>query len=611
LPVGVLSGLRYAATAAALAEIVDLDGWLADEGDALADLLHGVIPAVPGPALRPRLVGLRRALHGGRPPAPAEWGPAVGAALPAGAADRVQRWVERAEQRRRRVADLPQLVTADSATAAAALRRAVDDPGFRRALIRSSPTLDAALERWLSGTGPLRRQVSLRLARYLARAATKTSPYGTFTISGQTCWAPAGPALAGVAPGPPATVLEVDALFVDGVLRTLLARPEVAAARPLRVTPGMVETEGSVVFLGPGPAEPVVTIGATEAVRACLRAAGTSGATRPEIAAALVRAGADPDRTGPFLDRLLSLGLLELCSPVPPGSTASLEVLAGVAERSGASARLAAPLRRLHRELHRPVPLADLAGQRDRQQSVGREAAAVAEAAGLTAAAAVARERPGAVAHEHALVPGLAAVCGRPAWQPVLEDLAVLRRWSAVHDPALPLRLVLGDWVAARFTPGARLPFVLLHRAIRQEVAGPAPDPIGRQLRRWLDLVGPVPAAELVGPVRRFPHLRELRLASVAPLAAAPDPDGVVRVDAAVLDPVPGSRPSWVPAPAAGACFVQPVPRGGEWAVVLNGMTVGYGRGRTRLQHLMQLAGRSGPDGAAGAHGLPGGWWRL
>ncbi len=597
LPLAVLAGLGSPATAAGIDEVLDLDDWLAAEGGALAEALYRPIGSA-GPELRPRLVGLRRALHAGRPPARAER-----EAVPAAVAARVDQWVERAAERRRLVAALPERLAADSAAVVDTVRQAVADPGFRRALVRSSPTLDEAVDRWLAGGGPPRRKVLLRLARYLARAATKTSPYGTFTVTGPTRWAPDGPAVGPATMDGLVTVLELDELLLDAVLRQLLGRPELTGGLPVRVSPGAVAAGGSVVFLGPAPAEPVVTAGCTDAVRTCLRAAGT-GADRPAVVAALVEAGAEPGRAAAYVERLVRLGALEVCRPVPAGAPAPLLALADrVAAAGGGAAELADPLRRLHGELVRPVPLADVAGQRDRQRALGREAAAVATAAGLSGAAAVAGRRPEAVAHEHALAAGPLLDCGWPAWRPVLADLAALRRWSAVHDPALPLRLVLGDWVAARFGPGARVPYVLLHRAVRQEAGGSPTDPLGAALARWLDAPGGLPPGELADPadpdgaVPRLATLRALRLAAAAPLAGPPGPDGVLRLDPAAL--APGPWPAWVGEAGAATCYVQPVPGGG---VVLNAMTVGYGRGRTRLRHLAELAGldRPGPLAADG-----------
>lgn len=585
LPLDVLAGLGSPATAAGIAAVLVLDEWLAVEGTALADLLYGPVGGAPAP-LRPRLVGLRRALHAGRSPARTEWDAALAAAVPPGTAARVHRWVAEAARRRELIGTLPERLAADSAATVEAVRQAVADPGFRRALVRSSPTLDAAAERWLAGGGPPRRQVLLRLARYLARAATKTSPYGTFTVTGPARWAPSGPAvqLALGAAGTPVTLLELDELLLDAVQRQLLDRPELAAGLPVRVSPGAVAVGGSVVFLGPAPAEPVVTAGCTDAVRTCLQAAG-AGRDRAEVVAALVEAGGDPGRAPAYVERLVRLGVLEVCRPVPAGTPDPLLALADRLDAAGdVDGGLAGALRRLHGELVRPVPLADLAGQRDRQRALGREAAGVAAAAGLAGAAATAVQRPEAVAHEHALAAGPLLDCGWPAWRPVLADLAGLRRWSAVHDPALPLRLVLGDWVAARFGAGARVPFVLLHRAVRQEAGGSPTDPLGAALAHWLDAPGGLPGPD--GAVPRLAELRALRLAAAAPLAAEPGPDGVLRLPPAAL--APGPWPAWVGDVGAATCYVQPLPDGG---VVLNTMTVGYGRGRTRLRHLAGLAG--------------------
>jgi hypothetical protein len=597
-PVGILSGLRCPGAAAMIGEILDLDALLVAEADPVGTALHDVIATLPpGDPARPLLVGLRRAVHAARPPRPREWDDATATLLPPGVAASTRAWVDAVRTRQRLVGALPAVLAAETATALDAVLAAADEPGFRRALARSSPTLDGELQRWLTDGRRPRARAVVRLARYLARAATKTSPYATFTVSGLGRWSrddPDGPALPAPAVGPPTTVLELDHLLVTAVRRAVLARGGPVADPPLRIGAGAALTADEVVAIGPPPGEPVAAVGLTPAVATCLDTLGRpDGAERPRsvVVAALVDAGAEPAAAGRFVDRLVELGVLHtggprpddpsLLSGLPPRpSGPDLPDPAGLPGLPGLPGLLdLLDLRALEAELRRDLPADDVAAHRTRLHAVAHQAAAVADAVGLTGAARLARQRPGAVSHEHAVASGPPAVLALHAWRPVLDDLEVVRRWLAVHDPTLPLRLVLGDWVAARIGPGATLPFVALHHAIRRELAAGPPDDLGGELARRLDLAGAVAADELEhAPVARLRELAALRLAATTP----PAHGAASAVTAAV--------PPWLTDPGSVACYVQPLVTDGRPAVVLDTVTVGYGRGRTRLRHLMGCA---------------------
>lgn len=582
MPVAMLAGLRCPHTAGRIDAILAADGWLAAEAEALSVVLHDLIGQHPDPPLRPRLVGLRRAVHAGRPPRPREWDDVVAAALPPTVVERVDQWAAQVRKRGELIDGLPDLLAAEQVGTVDAVRAAAADPLFRRTLARSSPTLDSELERWLAGHGEPRTRVVVRLARYLARAVTKTSPYGTFTVSGTARWAANGPALGPLPHADLVTVLELDMLLLTAVQRAVTDRLE-HDNLALRVTPGLVNQGDRVTALGASPHEPVVTVGLTEAVRTCLRTAdGPHGRPRGTVVAALVQAGGRPDAAGAFVDRLVALGVLELC-PTVSGAAPLTDLARTVSAAGGDLARLAEPLRRLHDELHRTIPNTDLATHRARQHAVAEEAATVAELAGLPAAARTARTHRGAVAHEHVLAAESLMTCGLTAWQQALADLGVLRRWLAVHDPTLPLRLVLGSWMAARFGAGARMPFVLLHRAIREEIDKGVRDDLGGELQRWLEVAGSAPASQLTdSPVDRLRTLSELRQAAAAALDAGPDADGVVRVTPTTLTASQLGWPSWVTGPGRIACYVQPVGTDDPLRVVVNGVSTGYRRGLTR-----------------------------
>lgn len=634
----VLSATRSADAAVRVEEILDLQDWLDAEAQALSDALYEPIGQLQGgsgmdaprplqdaqlqdaqdASLRPRLVGLRRDLRQGRRPAARAWDEDVARALPVAVADRVRRWIQRLAEHRRGVSELPAALAADAERALPALRGAAGEPMFRRALSQASPTLAEELDKWLAGDRQRRRaQVLDRLAKYLSRAAAKTSPYSTFMVSGYGTWAPEGPAIRFALPPTPRTTLEPDRLFIASVVRALVRRSDLAAAAPLRVSPGALDAGDTIRLLGPPPGEPIVRVGATAALRACLRAVDrdppiSRAALVAELAAA---AGGDVAAARRFVDRLVDLGLLEPRSPVTDPSADPLgELLAWLeaAAPEGAQDPLADPIRRLRDELRREVPVADVEGHRERLQGAGEQAIQLATELGMHPAATALRKRPAAIAHESAVVSSPVAWCARPQWQPALADLEVIRRWLPVHDPTLPLRVVLGAYVGERMGVGARVPFLHLHEAVQRELtgaagassgaAGASSDAAGAssgallaELRRWFDVVRAVPASWLAGsPLARLRELHGLRLAALRPLDASPGADGVVRVDPAALAETLAARPAWARAGTPGSigCFVQPLaPLGPEVRIAVNAVTVGYGRGQSRLRHLIKGAG--------------------
>src|SRR5262249_31336504 len=212
VPVSALAGLRCERSFAEIERLIALDTWLGTEGAALSEALYAVIGAVGDPSARPGLVGLRRALHRVRMPSPREWNPALAALLPADLAQRVEQGVDQCANRKGVHDDLPGVLAGEREGAQARLRQALAHPGFRRALSQAAPTLLDDLDKWLlDQRHQLKPQKLLRLVKYLARAAAKTSPYSTFMSAGFGQWSQRGPAIAFRHPvEQPLGVLELD-----------------------------------------------------------------------------------------------------------------------------------------------------------------------------------------------------------------------------------------------------------------------------------------------------------------------------------------------------------------------------------------------------------------
>jgi lantibiotic biosynthesis dehydratase-like protein len=565
LPVGTLADLRFDKTDALVEELLAHDAWLAAEATALGDLLYQAIGALAVPSLKPRLVGLRRSVHSGRRPRPQEWGDEVARTLPVPVAERVRDWVGALAEQAARVAELPAVLAEETASRTGVLRSIVAAQRFRHGLAHSSPALSDELDRWLAGGRP-DRQVLARLTRYVSRAATKTSPYSTFTSTGTGRWRDGdGPALRLRADVPEHGLLDLHGATVPALERALAARPELRGALRVRVNPSAVERDGRWWFLGPPPTEPVLALGATAEVARCHDAVG-AGCTFAELCERLAGDAIDPERIAAFIDRLVELGLLEARIPVPDQCADPLGTLAEWLESVGGKAftALARACRELGAEVARPSTPEEYAAHRDRLRAIQRRVGAVGTLAGLDWTA-IAAAPVGAV-HENAVYGGEVADLSRDRWRPALDDLAALRPWLGAQDPGRPLRAALGPYVRERFGPGATVALVHLQHALASHPLHP--DPVVHH-----DL----------------------------PSAA----DGTIQLDPETLGTGPG--------PDSVTCFVQPWPRDGELRLVLNTVFAGPGRGSSRWLRLVRRAGATvpaePPDGSivevSGLFGLP------
>ncbi|MFG1698023.1 lantibiotic dehydratase [Nonomuraea sp. NPDC049309] len=544
----------YALATRLLAETAGVEA----AGRRLAVRIGDVIGGLGASGPRPLLVGLRRALHAGRLPAGREWGPEVEAALPYELKEEVAAWVRRARECAELRSRLPEVVARESAEREERLRSVAADPAFRRGLSLAGPELAAELERWIAD--PRRRpkpQKLLRLAKYLARAAVKTSPYSTFTSTGPAVW---GSAERPLDAGEPVPVLEL-----DGV-RTY-------AGEWVRLNPSATVAGGKVEFIGPPPGEALVSIGTTEAVAACLRvAAGGDWVHRDRFAEEL---RAEPAAVAAFVGKLIAAGLLEAR---PAGLPAGLREGIARAERAADPAAYRHELRRL-------TAAAQAHAYGAKKDDGGAE-----------------KSGEGAVVHEVTVRTRPVAELDPERWRDRLADLDVVRRWLAVFDPKHAMRLAVAGYLTARYGPDPAVPFLTLHRHIQQELAGTGE--AGRELRAFLG-----PAAAWTQPLAAsaVPRIRELeRLRAEARELAlrAEDPDGTCRVATDMLAAQSASWPSWIAIPESSACYVQAA----DGSLVLNVIHCGHGRALRRLDHLTErAAGRAGWTGAGrpGEHATP------
>ncbi len=567
LPVAGLDRMRCTRTWRLVDELVNVSAWLRREGADLSDPLHDVIGGTaPGPA-RSGLVALRRAVFSGRRLSGGAATADALAALPADLTARVGAWTalrRRADELR---AALPTALAEESREKTALLREAVSDAGFRHGLAQGSPVLAGRLDAWLAGPADRRpeRQELLRLARYLARATVKTSPYATFTLSGLGRWEADGPAPA--TGGEPAwhLVVELDRAVLRPLWAALTRHRRVRERARLRVNPTAADDGDRIWFLGAGHGEPLSAVPSSPAVREALD--WVRGHPCPTLAAA------------PGIEPLADAGLLEFVAPYdeqghdPVGRLASWLAEDGPAPYTRAVGRVAAALR-------------------DGVTRPGDEKASAVVREALREVLPPGPSLPDKNLLWHsAVIPGVAGRLSAPAWRDVCDDLDALRGLLGLFDPDLPVKIAAAAYFLDRHGPGGRIPALTFYREIHQEAPGGSGALLRGMLRDPVAGTREVPDAE---PPRGLVQLTGLRR-SFWEQTGAREPGPVVDLTAARLAEMAGDWPSFVRPPGSICCYLQAVPGPGALRAVVNSISAGYGRGLSRLHRLVVLAGGEAP----------------
>ena len=565
MPADGFDRLRCAQSWTLAGELINRSAWLAAEGEALSDLLYELIGRNTRPELKPLLVGLRRAVYACRRPDRTEQ---VLDDLPADVAARLVTWLHRLRQREELRQQIPQVLAGELAETSGALRELAADPGFRSGLAHSSGALSAELDKWIAEpqSAP-RRQVLARLARYVARATVKTSPYATFTVSGLGRWSDGGPAVQ----TPPrlgglAVVPELDLRTVWRLWDAIVRRPDGRVCATVRINPTLTEHDGRLRFLAAGPGEPLSSIPATPAVRDVLARLADGNDTK---------LGAVRDATGEtaLIDQLAEIGALELRRPFADQAADPLGDLLAWTERelpaeSADRSWLPAGLGALHQAATLP------AGQAPDTKHLARIGElADTLLARLGDAASPAATHPPCL-HTAVSADNL-AVCARPAWRPVLDDLQVLRRFLGALDADLPVKLTAADLFTATYGPRETVHLLDFYR-----LAHGGPNELRALLHR-----------QYVPGDARVRELRRQARQTLADGAAAAD--GTVTADPGLIGKLVSSWPGYVRPPGSICCFGQALPGTG---LVLNAVYSGYGRHTGRIRHLLGRASTATVD---------------
>ena len=520
LPATVLEQLVDARLRHALLTMSATARRLTADAAALSDRCHDVIGALAEPAAKPKLVALRRTVHQLRDPARLLAEPLVADALGAGLAADIAEFGRAVLRYRADRAELPNVLADAEKSVAARLRAIAEDTRFDQGLAHASPTLREIVRRKPG------RQEMIRLAVYVARAAGKTSPFSTFTASGLGRFVPDGPVLRWTATARPRSIVELDL----SVLAPL-------GATRVRINPSARIVEDSVRFFGPAPAEQILTLPLTAPLRHCLKAA-TGAPTLAELTASIP---APPEKVAGYLRSLITSGVLLV---VPDFDEHGIDPMSQLPALDAVREEL-----RKYESASGTDRVALGAMLRERLPELG-----------ITG-------EPRDVVTEQSVIPGVVVEAGLPAWQNIIDDLALASRVLAVFDYTLPFKLAIAAFIKERFSAGtdfARFYAELVregHEAMRLHPAAVAFDMTG--LTETL----------AASPVREVRRLVEL-IAQVR--RALPDRQRLEQV----LD----AAPSWVRTPGSVAVYAQ---HDGE-RLIVNAVNSGFGRARTHVHRLLR-----------------------
>lgn len=617
IPAERVAALRFRRTWSEVDEAVRLAGRVTAEGERLADVLHALIGAGRRPELKPALVALRRDLFAGRRPRARVLTPAIMDFLPGPVAGELSAWLDDLDRLARVRAGISGLLDHELTEKTAVLRDATRLFEFRQGLAQSSPDLSERLDAWLDAPDDRApgRQTLLRLAKYLARAAMKTSPYATFAASGLGRWSPEGDAAAPARdlpatgarrrrPGPaPATddlrmvgVAEADRSVVYASWLRAARQPGLRDAVVLRVNPSAVEEDGRLWFLGHLLAEPINSLPASASLRAVLDVIRSDpGATYGAVAERLTFAG-DAATVDRLLTTLIDGGLVERCPPFSDRTADALPRLIdwmarALPEPTGEPARLLASLRAIDAAV---TAYALHPAERKRQWRADADRLAEKLAPAGTGAGSP------RLMHESYVLAGTAVRRPSASLRPMYDDLNHVRRFLALLDPSLPLKIALADYFLQVYGPAGSVPFLTFYRRIH-DMDPQAGTGAERAVRRFLE-VAPRPLGPGAGRVRdrygpRVARLGELRRTFWKVLHAAQEKAGEGNpMPVAVLDELTASWPPFVPPATSISVYGQVMTAPDGPRLVVNGVVTGPRRGMGRIRHLLGVAGDQAAD---------------
>lgn len=583
LPRDVATRLGSPGLSHALNRLLDVEEGLRDASERASDLLHEHIADIGTDAPeRPRLVGLRRAVRRARTPSASEWNGHLVRSLAPDTREALHDWRNLLDLWERRDHTVTELIEAERGRLRSELRTVADDPWFRHALSQADADVAAALRSWSSDPARVPRPRTLtRLARYVTRAAVKTSPFSTFMSLGVGDWSScARPVLL----RDHRSVVEVRPEPRHAELRAWLAHASkdsrVRASMRTRLNPSLTRTRDHWLFLTGAPEERLVSIEAGAALDVCVKVLAegehvNSTELREELAGVC---GVSPSEAETFLERLHGMGFLEALPSGNVCTVAPRDLLDWPEARTFMDDSVADSLESMARALESTGYAGEDAPPPEDVTRLPVTARLVAEAAGIQGAD---YANPDTAVATRPL-----ATLDERAWGPALADLQLLRRWNSVYSRTVDFGSVVGRWWRRNLPTETRIPFLVFQREL---LSAGGREEVGSLVRDLLDPATGIWEANGASAPEPGAALAALREEATRTLTGRVGRDGVARVPRSVLKEQVERFSPHVDEVSSLGVYAQPLPGapGEDVVLVLNELDVGYGRGLGRAFHLM------------------------
>ena len=569
-----------------LDRLVELRTWLASVAESLADALHDSAGEHSADFHRKVVLALRRDVHNGRQPRPAQQ--AALADLP----DRVPllgRWLGAMTE-----ADALRARLAEVAPAALAAERAVlattcaAEP-LRRAVTLTGTDLLRGIERAARGGATpdaKARKSEPNALRYALRATAKVSPLSWFTYVAWGEWA--GDDETEHVGGTPTAVVQANRTLLAKVLGAVLSGQRLRATVPHRLAPGIHVADGRLTFRRDQPVTGVDRVmsvleeqvdlayaGPLALLLDRVRSAGAAGAAPADLISTLAsRLPGEPARSGlaaeRYVTQVLDAGLLVPVEPVHPQHPGAVKATADWLAGRGET-ELAALLYEIdvHTGQFADTDAADRSPLLNLLKTRWEAAFALAGATWVEApvlAEDVTVREPLRLKRAH----------GRDA----AADLPALAALAEIFDQYLPIRRLVRDRFVALYGEGG-------HCRNAAEFA----TEMGSVWQAY-NVVGPSGATEPSLAGHLTPELRELARIRAEITRAVRGVEVTDRGEAWIADDVVRQAiddlPDWVSGrPSSYSFFVQPAAAHPRTLLVLNHVYSGWGRFTSRFLDLV------------------------
>lgn len=262
LPFTVVDQLQFPLTAALVEEILDLEDWQKQSSGPLLAALTAYAEQIVERDTQHKNLDLRRSIANNNGKKAYKLLQMLASHLPGALFAATADWCQKSMHLAELISSGEPTLQSELQQCRMTLRHLFSDENFQRGLLLSSPTLYTELQYYLA-TPPEKINNRLRRAEegllsYFIRAATKTSPYSTFTSTSLGVWQESGeqPVCMNIQDWQQKSSIRFHAGILDAIVRMLATRPEV---RPY-LCPALNSSLSEITNASYGAASPAVKV---------------------------------------------------------------------------------------------------------------------------------------------------------------------------------------------------------------------------------------------------------------------------------------------------------------------------------------------------------------